>query len=411
MASKLPPLLKCFSLNSKENSLEKEKLTRRTFFSFAAAMGIFGNFRSQAQTPKDRTLIRPPSYPRELPKNGDKIHVFKIELTITVHEILPGIKVHAFTYNGTLPGPLIRVQEGDWIQVDFKNKSPELHTIHWHGIMVPYEMDGVPFGTQWPVGPNQTFRYLFRAQPSGTHFYHCHNMTPLHIQAGMYGALIIDPKNDPIKKEFSYTREYTMILSEMDTNMVERQMEEMVRMMGNMQGMHESPKLMKEMNGRMMGWFYNKKSFLEAVKDGYIPPYVKAKTGFVNQPNFNFFMINGKSYPMTEHLLIKKGETIRVRLINTGMMPHFMHLHGHDFWHVCQDGSPLSSPIRLNTIPVYPGSTSDIIIEGTNPGHWHFHDHSDLSLTNNGVAPGGMMTMLVYEGVKLNFKEIISISS
>src|SRR5665213_4274880 len=105
-------------------------------------------------------------------------------------------------------------------------------------------------------------------------------------------------------------------------------------------------------------------------------------------------MINGKSYPMTDPLLIKYGETIRVRLIGGGMMPHYIHLHGHDFWHVCQDGSPLASPVRLNTIPVFPGTTSDIVIEGTNPGNWHLHDHSDLATTNNGLHPGGMMTML-----------------
>jgi FtsP/CotA-like multicopper oxidase with cupredoxin domain len=94
---------------------------------------------------------------------------------------------------------------------------------------------------------------------------------------------------------------------------------------------------------------------------------------------------------------IRSGENIRIRLIGAGAMPHYMHLHGHDFWHVCTDGTPLASPIRLNTVPVFPGSTIDIIVQGTNPGMWHFHDHSDLSSTNNGQFPGGMMTMLMYE--------------
>jgi FtsP/CotA-like multicopper oxidase with cupredoxin domain len=91
-----------------------------------------------------------------------------------------------------------------------------------------------------------------------------------------------------------------------------------------------------------------------------------------------------------------------------------MHLHGHDFWHVCQDGAPLAHPVRMNTIPVFPGSTSDIIIQGNNPGSWHFHDHSELSNTNNGQFPGGMMTMLMYEdaasfGVKI--PDLIQVSS
>jgi FtsP/CotA-like multicopper oxidase with cupredoxin domain len=359
-------------------------------------------------------LTRPLYDPRAVPKSGEKIHEFDVELGISLHEIVPGVKIHAFTYNGSYPGPEIRVPEGDWVQVNFTNRTSEFHTIHWHGIHLANEMDGVPNGTQWGTGPNQTFKYLFRAQPAGSHFYHCHNMTNLHVQAGMFGALIIEPKEDLVKKVFPHEREYTLLLSEVDTVMVERQMEEMLRMMSTMQKMNESDKLMKEMNGRMMGWFANKKAFLDAVKDGYIPPYVSSQTGKNMQPNFNFFMINGKSYPMTEELHIRSGENIRVRLIGAGAMPHFIHLHGHDFWHVCQDGSPLQAPLRLNTIPIFPGSTSDIIIQGTNPGMWHIHDHSDLATTNNGQFPGGMMTMLMYEDAKehgVKVPEIVQVSS
>ena len=362
----------------------------------------------------DPRSTAPPYPPRRMPEAGEKIHEFEMDLTITPHEIVPGVRVHAFTYNGTLPGPEIRIPEGDWALVNFTNKTPEFHTIHWHGIMLANEMDGVPLGTQWGVGPGQTFRYLFRAQPAGTHFYHCHNMTPLHVQAGMFGSLILESKDDLVRRHFPYERDTTLILSEMDTNLVEDQMDEMIRMMSTMQAMNESRKLMREMSGRMMGWFKDKAAFVNAVASGYVPPYAKARAGLVRPQRPNFFMINGKSYPMTEHLPIRSGENIRVRLINAGMMPHFMHLHGHDFWHVCHDGAPLAAPVRMNTIPVFPGSTADIIIQGTNPGNWHFHDHSDLSTTNNGQFPGGMMTMLMYEDARdagVKFKEVIQVSS
>jgi FtsP/CotA-like multicopper oxidase with cupredoxin domain len=420
---------------------EKSKpVSRRDFFSTAgmtgAALGAGlilngpSTLAAQASSEKgsaDRTALpktwpnafhptaTAPVYPpRKSPQPGEKVHEYDINLGISVHEIVPGIKIHAFTYNGTYPGPEIRVPEGDWVLVNFTNRTTELHTIHWHGIMLQNEMDGVPNGTQWGVGYNQTFKYLFRAQPAGTHFYHCHNMTNLHVQAGMFGSLIIEPKEDLVKKFFPYTRDYTLLLSEVDTVMVEERMEEMARMMTVMQKMNDSNATMKEMNGRMMGWFANKKAFLDAINDGYVPPYKASQVGSYRAPNFNFFMINGKSYPMTDELRINMGENIRVRLIGAGAMPHYMHLHGHDFWHVCQDGSPLASPVRLNTIPVFPGSTSDIIIQGTNPGMWHFHDHSDIASTNNGQFPGGMMTMLMYEdaskhGVKV--PEIIQVSS
>ena len=418
-------------------SNKNDPLSRRSFIATAGTGGLalgagllLKNSQAEAATASESKLphtdlsswtnkfhpdqTKPLYPPRKGPQPGEKISEFDITLGISVHEILPGVKIHAFTYNGTYPGPEIRVKEGDWVMVNFTNTTSELHTIHWHGIMLENEMDGVPNGTQWGVGPNQTFKYLFRAQPAGTHFYHCHNMTNLHVQAGMFGALIIEPKEDLVKKVFNYDREYTLCLSEVDTYMVDSQMEGMVKDMTGMQKMSESAKMMTEMNGRMMGMFMNKKSFTDAIKAGYIPPYTAARGGRSHLPNFNFFMINGKSYPMTDELMIRSGENIRVRLIGAGMMPHFMHLHGHDFWHVCQDGAPLANPVRLNTIPVYPGTTSDIIIQGTNPGYWHFHDHSDLSTTNNGVSPGGMMTMLMYEdAAKFNVKvpEIIQVSS
>jgi len=356
----------------------------------------------------------PPFPPREMPKAGDVIHKFEMEVTIGVHEILPGVQAHMFLYNGTYPGPEIRVTEGDWVQVDLKNSSPENHTIHWHGVMLQNEMDGVPFGTQWPVFTKQNYRYLFRAQPAGTHFYHCHVMTTLHQQAGLVGSLIIEAKDDIVKKTFPYTREYTQLLSEIDTNWARQSLNEMVGMGMSMNAMNGDSKLMSEMNGRMMGWFQDKGAFLKAVKDGYIPAYTTPKVGMNQVITPNFFMINGKSFPMTDPIMIKTGENIRVRLIGGGMQPHFLHLHGHDFWHVCQDGAPLASPLRLNTIPVFPGTTSDIIIQGTNPGSWHFHDHSDLSTTNNGIHPGGMMTMLMYEDAEehgVTFKDVIQTNS
>jgi len=362
----------------------------------------------------DPSTVTPKYDPRATPNPDDPIKVFDLTITDGIHEILPKEEVSMFLFNNQFPGPLIRVKEGDWVQVNLTNKSFESHTIHWHGVQVPCEMDGVPLGSQWPVRPNQTFRYLWRAQPAGTHFYHCHVMTGLHATAGLSGPLIIDPIDDPVMKTFPYTREYIMLLSELDTNYVRDEMNAMATMGHTMMAMDNNADLMHEMNGKMMGWFKDKAAFVESVKNGYIPPYLSSRTGFMRPLQLNYFMINGKPYPMADELAIKTGETIRIRLIGGGFMPHFMHLHGHDFWHVCQDGSPLQNPIRHNTIPIFPGATSDIIVHGTNPGHWHFHDHSDFCTNNNGVQPGGMMTMLMYEDAAehgFNFQQVIQLSS
>ncbi len=364
--------------------------------------------------PFDPSATRPTWYPRNLPTPGEVIHEYNIEVILTPHEILPMAHFPAYTYNGTVPGPELRVREGDWVKVNLLNKTHDFHTIHWHGVDVKCEMDGVPFSTQYPVGYNQTFQYLFRAQPAGTHFYHCHQMTNLHVQAGLYGAIIIESAVDPVKQQFPYTRDYTMVLSEVDTAFVEAQINDMELMGTQMDYMSRSPEMMAKMSGEMMGWFASKEAFMSAIKSGWIPPYASSVAGKFRQIQPNFFMINGKSYPMAEHIRIKRGELIRIRLIGAGMMPHFMHLHGHNFWHVCQDGAPLQCPVQMNTIPVFPGTTCDIIVEGTNPGNWHFHDHSDLCLTNNGASPGGMMTMLMYDDAAaegFTFPEVLTLNS
>lgn len=407
---------------------ENEPIARRGFLGAiagavgAAGLGITETRNAEASARRvsiwpsefDPNATRPHWNPRAMPSAGDVIHEYTVDVTLIKHEILPLVETYVYAYGGSVPGPVLQVNEGEWLSVNMVNKTHDFHTIHFHGMELACEMDGVPLSTQWPVGYHQSYKYLFRAQPAGTHYYHCHNMTPLHIQAGLYGALIVNSDNDPIKKLFPYTRDYTLILSEIDTEYVREQLDMMQQMGQQMDYMMGSPNLMKEMNGKMMGWFTDKSEFLKAIKNGYIPPYVQSMTGYVRPMRLNYFMINGKSYPMTEELHIKMGEYIRVRLIGAGMMPHFMHLHGHDFWHVAQDGAPLASPVRHNTIQVSPGSTTDIIIEGTNPGNWHFHDHSDYCTSNNGVAPGGMMTMLMYEDAAdygFTFKDILAVNS
>ncbi len=334
-----------------------------------------------------------PTPPKEAPKDKSDYKVFDISVELTTHEFLPGVKTHTLAFNSQVPGPEIRVDEGDWVWVNFKNNTELLHTIHWHGLMVPENMDGVPYITQPPTMPNQTFVYRFRAIPYGTRFYHCHFGTPLHQLSAMHGPLIIESDNEPIKKAFPYAREYTLILSQYDTKMFQADLNRMVKRM------RERIVLMRRgrITDRVLARFNSVKDFLAAIKDGYIPPYKQARNAPPELPNYNIYSINGKSYPMTPKLYIKQGELIRVRMINAGNVEHYMHLHGHDFWEVAVDGAPLPNAIRQNTLRVSPGKTHDIIIEGANPGVWTFHDHATFRATNNGKYPGGVLTTLNYE--------------
>ena len=114
----------------------------------------------------------------------------------------------AWTYNGQVPGPEIRVREGEIIRVILKNELPEGTTIHWHGVPVPNKMDGVPFVTQKSVMPGETFVYEFEAKPAGSYIYHSH--VHYQLDQGLYGALIIEPS----RSQEQYDREYVLTLED-----------------------------------------------------------------------------------------------------------------------------------------------------------------------------------------------------
>ena len=129
-------------------------------------------------------------------------------------EIAPGVYFPAWTYNGQVPSPTIRVTEGDRIRVHFTNKGTKPHTMHFHGFH-PSNMDGsMPADF---VYPGQNFTYEFEAEPFGVHLFHCHSV-PLkqHISKGLYGAYIVDPKNDTRPKA---DKELVMVMNAFDTDL------------------------------------------------------------------------------------------------------------------------------------------------------------------------------------------------
>lgn len=129
-------------------------------------------------------------------------------------EIAPGVFFPAWAYNGQVPGPTIRATEGDLIRIHFTNKGTKPHTMHFHGFH-PSSMDGAM--TEDFVYPGQGFTYEFEADPFGVHLFHCHSV-PLkqHISKGLYGAYIVDPKNDTRPKP---DRELVMVMNAFDTNL------------------------------------------------------------------------------------------------------------------------------------------------------------------------------------------------
>lgn len=109
-------------------------------------------------------------------------------------ETAPGVRVEAWAYNGQVPGPQIRVREGDRVKLVLKNELPESTAIHFHGLELPNAQDGVPFITQPPVKSGQTYTYAFTVPNSGSHMYHSHHNSAKQVGLGLLGAFIVEPK-------------------------------------------------------------------------------------------------------------------------------------------------------------------------------------------------------------------------
>lgn len=290
------------------------------------------------KTPADRV---PLSY---IEKNGVK--EFALSAEAINWEFAKGKTLVAWGYNAQIPGPEIRVTEGDKVKIVFTNKLPKATTVHWHGIDVPNDQDGVPGVTQKAIKPGETYTYEFTAKPAGTRFYHTHGGAAMvdeaeQLDKGLSGAFIIEPKDFATNKP---DREYTLILDEWDTN-------RMSDMMGN-------------------------------------------NAGAMGAMAYNVFTLNGRAFPDTEALKVKEGERVRIRMINGGTSTiHPMHLHGHQFKIVAVDGNPVPKAAQLtrNTQPIHPGETYDIEFIANNPGTWLFHCHELHH------ADSGMIVAIVYE--------------
>ena len=146
------------------------------------------------------------------PRVEDGVKVFELTCSVIDWEVTPGSKEEAWAYNGQVPGPEIRVTEGDRVRVIVKNELPESTAVHWHGVIVPNDQDGVPFITQPPITPGSTFTYEFVARNAGSHMYHAHHNSTKQVGKGLLGAFIIEQKDK--SKDPEYDIDYTMIIND-----------------------------------------------------------------------------------------------------------------------------------------------------------------------------------------------------
>jgi FtsP/CotA-like multicopper oxidase with cupredoxin domain len=279
--------------------------------------------------------------------NGPAIKEFPLVAQETAAHLHPRLNQKAWTYNGTMPAPEIRVKEGDHVRVTLTNELPTATTIHFHGVDLPNNMDGPAGLSQAPVEPGESFVYDFIATPGGTRWYHTHTDVSSQILLGLYGAFIVEPKHAE-----KVDRDYTYILTEWDAELT------------------------------------------PDVALGNEPRGKRDQTLRGGEYGTDYFLMNGKMNDAIPPIVVTEGDKVRIRLINAGNVPHPFHIHGHSFKIVATDGNPVPADAQLtkDTVLVAPGERYDIEFVANNPGVWMVHCHIENHADN------GMMTLLEYEG-------------
>jgi uncharacterized cupredoxin-like copper-binding protein len=275
-----------------------------------------------------------PMEPNEVRADGTK--VFELTAEIIQWEVEPGKFVDAWAYNQQVPGPWIRVDVGDKVEIKITNMTPLGTDIHWHGISTPNDMDGVSPYTQDPILNGETFTYSFVAERPAIGMYHAHFHSQISVPNGMFGVMMIG--DTPIPRGTTV-------------------------------------------------------SGIEVPEDLEIAqeiPMVLNDAGVIG------FSLNGKSFPATEPYVVNEGDWLVYHYYNEGLTAHPMHQHQFPQLVFAKDGIPLDVPFWADTINVAPGERYSVLVHADRVGTWVWHCHI-LTHVERETGMFGMVTALVVQ--------------
>jgi FtsP/CotA-like multicopper oxidase with cupredoxin domain len=311
---------------------------RRSFLERAAFLGMGGwlagrKVSAQGVVPGGAPAVHTPHLPKLPFRNEGGVKVFDLVAEPVKREFLPGKVVDVWGYNGSMPGPTIEVNEGDRVRIRFRNGLPEPTTVHWHGLEVPLDMDGVPAISQPLVEPGGTYTYEFTLHQHGTFFYHSH--MAMQQMLGMIGMFVIHPRaayQPPVQKDFGLI---------------------------------------------LQGW--------AILPSNTVPNTLSME--------FNWLTMNGKAGPAIAPLLVRLGERVRIRFVNLGMDHHPMHLHGNTFVVTGTEGGriPETQWHPGNTVIVGVAQARNVEFDATRAGDWMVHCHLPHHMMNQMVSMVGPM--------------------
>jgi len=321
-------------------------ISRRTFLRYAGSLAAFGG----------ASMILP-SYAlagfngRQVvsPQGPDNI----IDLTVGhVPMKIGNKKGKAIGLNGTVPGPLVRMKEGQDVLIRVKNELDEDTSIHWHGILPPFQMDGVPGVSFDGIKPGTTFEYRYTLNQSGTYWYHSHSR--LQEQLGHYGPLIVDPADeDPVE----YDREYPVVLSDWTFESPY----EVLNNLKKMEGYYNYQR--RDMDEFMSD--VKKRGFGNAAKDYLAFGRMRmSATDITDVTGATYtYLMNGHGPGSNWNALFKQGEKVRLRFINAGASSFFdIRIPGLKMTVVQADGQNIQ-PVSVEEFRIGIAETYDVIVE------------------------------------------------
>jgi CopA family copper-resistance protein len=276
-------------------------------------------------------------------------NVVKYDLTITDTIVnFSGKDKRAIAANGQIPMPTLAFTEGDIAEIVVHNKLKESTSLHWHGLILPNQYDGVPYLTQMPIKPGETFTYRFPIVQNGTHWYHSHS--GLQEQIGMYGSMILKKKSDDpnFRKGVDDIPQIPIILSEWtDLN----------------------PKNVHRMLHNASDWFAIKKgttqSYAEAIKAGHFKTKItnewkRMLAMDVSDIYYEKFLINGQSESQLSQF--KAGDKVRLRISNAGASSYFwLNYAGGKITLIANDGNDVE-PVEVDRLIIGVSETYDVIV-------------------------------------------------
>ncbi len=348
--------------------------SRRTFVKSLAAGGAFAGL----------GLWRQPVWALTSPGQPTVLSGSEFDLTIDAMTVdFTGKRRTAMAINGSIPGPLLRWREGDTVTLRVRNRLPQDTSIHWHGILLPANMDGVPGFSFAGIAPDGMYEYRFKVIQSGTYWYHSHS--GFQEQLGVYGPLIIDPKEpDP----FSYERDYVVFLSDWTD-------ESPARVLAKLKKQADY----YNQGRRTVGDFINDvadKGWRETFSDRWAWAKMNmSPTDLADISGATYtYLLNGQAPDGNWTGLFRPGERIRLRLINGSAMSYFdFRIPGLKLTVVAADGQNVE-PVQVDEVRLAVAETLDVIVEpdGSQDAYTLFAQAMDRS----GYARG---TLAVREGL------------